>query len=157
MLSQMRFALLVFALGALVLAGCGSDDEGNGEAAPSAGGEPIEIVETDFALDPATVTLDEPGTYTFRAVNEGGVDHALEIEGHGIEEETEILGPGESGELTVEITEPGEYELYCPVGDHKDRGMEGSVTVGGAGGATTDGTTTGETTTEDSSDDDVGY
>jgi hypothetical protein len=25
--------------------------------------------------------------------------------------------------------EPGEYEFYCPVGNHKDEGMEGTLTV----------------------------
>jgi plastocyanin len=145
---------------ALVLAACGEEaDEGAGT------GETIEIVETDFALDPADVTVDGPGTYTFRAVNEGETTHALEIEGQGIEEETEEFGPDESAELTVELTEPGEYEMYCPVGNHREMGMVGTVTVGGGGGGTggtgtngdttTDGTTTDEETTTD--DDDSGY
>jgi plastocyanin len=154
----MRIALVV-ALAALafVLAACG-EDEGAGT------GEAIEIVETDFALDPADVTVDGPGTYTFRAVNEGETTHALEIEGHGIEEETEDFGPGESAELTVELTESGEYEMYCPVGNHREMGMVGTLTVGGGGaggtgtnGTTTNGTTTDETTTDETTTEDDGY
>jgi plastocyanin len=86
--------------------------------------------------------------------NEGGAVHALEVDGHGIEEETEEIGGGETAEITVELTEEDEYELYCPVGNHRDQGMEGKVVVGGggAGGAGTDETTTDETTTEDDGD-----
>jgi plastocyanin len=150
-------ALLVLAFG-VALAACGSNGDDDQAAQPSGDGDAqtIEITETEFALDPANVTVDGPGTYTFRAINEGETTHALEIEGQGIEEETEEFGPGESAELTVELTEPGEYEMYCPVGNHREQGMEGTLTVdGAAGGATTtDGTTTDETTTED---DDSGY
>ena len=126
---RLRWSL---ALAAAVVAGagCGGGDEGEETAAPAAG-DATSISLIEFALDPAAVTLDAPGTYTFRAVNDGNADHALEIEGNGIEEETETIGPGESAEVTVEITEPGEYELYCPVGDHKDLGMDGTLTVNG--------------------------
>jgi plastocyanin len=152
----MRLSLILVAALALVLAGCGADDGEEEQAGPTE--QTIEIVETDFALDPADVQLEGPGTYTFRAVNEGETAHALEIEGMGVEEETEEFGPGESAELTVELTEPGEYELYCPVDGHKELGMEGTLTVGGAaGGGGGGGTTTDETTTEDDGDDDGGY
>ncbi len=115
----------------LGLAACGGDDDDE-DAAPSAPVlETIPITETDFKLDPSSIKVDEAGVYTFRVVNEGDTTHALEVEGEGLEEETRDLAPGESAELTVEL-EAGKYELYCPVGDHADRGMTGSVTVGGA-------------------------
>src|SRR5918999_1659479 len=59
----------------------------------------IEVNETEFSLDPADITLDQPGTYVFRAVNVGNAVHSLEIEGQGFEEETMIVQPGERGEL----------------------------------------------------------
>ena len=43
--------------------------------------ETFSITESDFTLTPATVTIEAPGTYTFEATNDGGVDHSLEIEG----------------------------------------------------------------------------
>jgi uncharacterized cupredoxin-like copper-binding protein len=147
--------LAAAALAASVLGACGS---GGGEegAGGEAGGatKTIEIVESEFKLEPSTVTIEEPGTYTFHVVNEGGIVHALEIEGAGLEEETEDIDPGNSADLTVEITEPGEYELYCPVDGHRGQGMEGTLSLGGGTG----GTTTGEdTTTEDSDDGGYGY
>lgn len=135
----MLFALLAVAV--LGLAACGSEDEETGDSR-----ETIAVSETEFRLEPATVTLDEAGTYTFRAVNDGAIDHALEVEGEGVEEETDTIGPGESAELTVELT-AGTYELYCPIGNHREQGMDGSIEVaGGAGG----GATTGETETDES-------
>ncbi len=79
-------------------------------------------------MDPAEITLDRPGTYLFRASNSGEVEHALEIEGEGIEEETGDIQPGESTLLEMNL-DPGIYKLYCPVGDHEERGMVGTVTV----------------------------
>ena len=158
----MTRALLAFAAVLLLFAAsaCGSGDEDGG----GSGGQRIEIVGTEFQLEPSTVQLDEPGTYTFVLLNEGGTIHALEVEGHGVEEETGEIEAGETAELTVELPEAGEYELYCPVGNHKDEGMEGTIVVGGGGGGGS-GTTTDEgdeTTTEEddettTEDDDDGY
>jgi uncharacterized cupredoxin-like copper-binding protein len=97
--------------------------------------------------------VDQTGTVTFRVTNNGAIAHALEVDGQGIEEETETIDPGESAELTVDLTEEGSYELYCPIGDHRDQGMEGELIVGaGAGGAgtgTTDDEDDGATTEDD--------
>jgi plastocyanin len=132
--------LLVTAL----LAACG------GEEAPEGGagaGDALEIVLTDFAIE-SPAGSPEPGTYTARVVNEGGVVHALKVDGPTGETESARLQPGQSVELELDLSEAGEYELTCPVGDHRDRGMEASLAVGGAAGATT----TEDTTTEDDED-----
>ena len=97
----------------------------------------IRVKETEFALKPAEITLEKPGTYLFKAVNSGGTVHALEVEDQGIEEETEEIQPGQSAELKVKL-KAGTYELYCPVDGHKEEGMEGKIIVkegsGGSGG-----------------------
>ncbi len=122
------FACLLF-LG-LLLVGCNPAEETESEVQEVVE-EPIdtiEVQETEFSLDPSEITLDRPGTYVFRAVNVGDTVHALEIEGEGIEEETEEIAPGESTELEVNL-DPGTYKLYCPVGNHEELGMTGTVTV----------------------------
>lgn len=142
----MRGVLLV-SIALLGLAACGGDDEPADQAvAPAAGGEVVEVALTDFAIELSALALN-PGSYSFHVVNEGGAVHALEVEGPTGEVETEELEPGESADLAVTL-EDGEYELYCPVGDHRDRGMEETLTVGAGGGGGA--TTTDETTTEDS-------
>jgi plastocyanin len=143
----MRRLLLLAALALTLLPACGGEEETGDDAA--SGGGAVDVSLTDFAIEPAAITAD-PGSYTFRVTNDGAALHALEIEGPSGEVETTELAAGESAELNVDL-EDGEYEMYCPVGDHRDRGMEGTITVGGGGG----GTTTDETTTND--DDDSGY
>ncbi len=127
--------------------GCGASGGGDGGGgaedaqAPSGAKESvvktIRVKETEFRLKPAEITLEKPGTYVFKAVNSGGTVHALEVEGQGIEEETEVIQPAQSAELKVK-PEAGTYELYCPVDGHKEEGMEGKVIVkegsGGSGG-----------------------
>jgi uncharacterized cupredoxin-like copper-binding protein len=130
----MRLGLLIgLALAATVLTACGSDSNEAATTGAAGGGQTVAISETEFALDPSSVQVDTAGTVTFRVTNDGGADHALEVDGEGIEEETGTIRPGESAELTVELKE-GSYELYCPIGNHRDQGMEGTLTVG-AGGA----------------------
>jgi len=147
----MRLLPLAVVVTALALAGCG-DDNGT-SASSSSARSTIEVHLSEFQLDPSRVSVDTPGTYTFKAVNDGQSVHALEIEGHGVEEETEDIQPGESAEFTVDLREAGDYELYCPVDDHRAMGMDGSVDVGGTDAGA------GATTTGESGDsgDDGGY
>jgi plastocyanin len=132
----------VLLLGAL--SGCGG-----GAGNPSAGSQgsnaatgsviqTIEVKETEYKLSPDKINLNKPGTYVLKAENTGSTTHALEIEGKGVEEETEDLQAGQSAKLRVAL-KPGKYEIYCPVDGHKEQGMEGTVIVkessgGGSGG-----------------------
>jgi plastocyanin len=128
---------LIFLLFLGTLAGCGAGGGGNAPSGKDTVVKTIRIEETEFALKPAEITLDKPGTYVFKAVNSGDTVHALEVEGEGIEEVTEEIEPGQSAELKVKL-KAGTYELYCPVDGHKGKGMEGKLTVkegsGGSGG-----------------------
>jgi plastocyanin len=144
-----RLALLV-AFAAVLLPACGEEDTPDGASPNGAGtgGDVVEVALSEFALEPASFSL-EPGSYTFHVVNDGSVVHALEVEGPSGEVETEDLEPGASADLDVDLSEPGEYEIYCPVDGHRGEGMEGTITVGDGGMAPPD-----ETTTED---DDGGY
>ncbi len=148
----MRFKYAVVGCVCLLLlattVGCGGGGGNTGggkeeqeEASPSvASGEqtgaqtPLEIIqvnETEMSLDPSEITLQQPGAYVFRAVNVGSVVHSLRIEGNGIEEQqTRDIEPGESADLTVTLG-PGTYELDCPVDNHEELGMRGTVTVAG--------------------------
>ena len=135
-----RRSLLVVILAGTVLAGtgCGGDDEGSAATTlgpatsaatggAAATGTVINVDERDFTIELSTMEL-TPGTYTFVTTNNGQTTHALEIEGQGLEEETDNLAPGDSAEFTVTL-EAGEYELYCPVDGHKDMGMKLDITI----------------------------
>lgn len=128
----------------LLAAACGSGD--GDEAEPGRGGD--EIVLTDFALEPARIELEEPGPATFRVVNAGGTAHALAVEGEDVAEETALLQPGESAELTVDLG-AGEHDLFCPVGGHREQGMEGTLLVGTSAAGGTERTDTDTDADED--------
>jgi uncharacterized cupredoxin-like copper-binding protein len=87
----------------------------------------VDVSLTEFAIDMPTEL--PAGPTTFVVTNDGTIEHSLEIEGQGIEEELEPhLQPGESGTLEVDLA-PGTYEVYCPVGNHREQGMELELTV----------------------------
>jgi uncharacterized cupredoxin-like copper-binding protein len=152
------------AFAALTFAGCGGDDDTTTAAqggttttataagAAGAGGQTVEISETEYEIEPSDPRV-QPGTVSFEITNDGGADHNLEVEGPEGEQELEQdLAPGESGTLTVDLSQPGRYEMYCPVGNHRDLGMEGEITVGsgaagGAGGGSPGSDDEGGTTT----------
>jgi uncharacterized cupredoxin-like copper-binding protein len=136
---RVTMLLVAGALFAIPVVGCGDDDDdGETEAATEAtstaaggagGGETVNLSGTDYRFDPANPTV-KAGEVTFVLKNDGQTDHNIEVEGPSGEAELEQdLAPGESGELTVDLSAPGTYEFYCPVDDHKDLGMTGEVTV----------------------------
>lgn len=160
MLGRVRFPLLFLLLAALSLAACGEDDRegsftaetgtgttttgtettGTGTAttptttAPTgAPSETLRISEVEFELKPAEFKVAEPGVVEFVVRNAGGTVHALEVEGPTGEFETEEIQPGGRARLKADVSEAATYKLYCPVGDHEDRGMVGKLVVGGGG------------------------
>lgn len=141
-----RLIPALLAVCALAVAGCGDDDDsdggnggsaeqssgayGNGGGEDSAGGG----AQIKLGADPGgapkfdkTSLTAKPGTVTIAFDNPSEVPHAVEVEGNGVEEESETV-TGSSTELTVDLKK-GEYEFYCPVGNHEQQGMKGTLTV----------------------------
>jgi plastocyanin len=58
-------------------------------------------------------------------VNDSSVPHAVAIDGVDATSDTVTGG---TATLSTEL-EPGEYTYFCPVGNHRDAGMEGTLTV----------------------------
>jgi plastocyanin len=128
----------------LTFAACGGDDESSTTAASATGATSTEasttdssgsgaesggvaISETEFALDPSDPST-KAGSVTFDVTNDGSTVHDLEVEGNGVEESTDPIEAGGNAKLTVDL-EPGTYEIYCNIADHRDQGMEGTLTV----------------------------
>jgi plastocyanin len=147
----------LFAVGAsvalLALAGCGDDDDDSGDGGGGGGSNASESAKTEasgggegggggetlrISADPGgalkfdkskldaragtvTISMDNPSSAT--------APHAVEVEGNGVEEEGDVVEPGQ-GKSTVTVDlEPGEYVFYCPVGNHEQAGMKGTLTV----------------------------
>ena len=118
----------VIAAALIAGAGCGSDDE-EGPVEPASAPTTLRVTETDFAIEPAEGRVEAPGAVRVAVVNRGEAPHSLAIETPGGIVRTGTLAPGESGHVEADL-DAGTYTWFCPVGDHRARGMEGTVTVG---------------------------
>jgi plastocyanin len=146
MRSMRTLAALTAAAAALALSACGSDDKASTgssaadstptptetatPAAASGGGETIAL-----AADPGgalkfdkTELTAKAGKATIEFTNDAAVPHAVEIEGNGSEEAKTDTITKSSAKLEVDL-KAGKYEFYCPVGNHRAAGMEGTLTV----------------------------
>jgi plastocyanin len=142
----MRAVSLIALLCALAIpiAGCGDDDDssdggggGGGGASTQAedtgggGGEQTLKISADpggqLKFDKSSLTA-KAGKVTIVMDNPSDLPHAVEIEGDGVEVAGEVVMKGGVSKATADV-KAGEYEFYCPVGNHKDAGMEGTLTV----------------------------
>ena len=144
--SRAAAAAIGFALGGLVLAGCGRGAAPTTAAPPSAAapsapaaaassavaaseGTVVEVGMNEFNLILSQQTF-TAGTYTFKAPNQGQFPHTISITGPGVDNAT-AGGPAQSGEevsMTVDL-QAGTYKIWCPVRDHEARGMVTEITV----------------------------
>ncbi|MDQ5833974.1 MAG: plastocyanin/azurin family copper-binding protein [Actinomycetota bacterium] len=144
----MRLSLLVLISVCLLLAsGCGDDSNDDSGGGSSGGGGSAYGGKKDsggasaskqlkLTADPGgalkfdkTTLESKPGKVTVVLDNPSSVPHAIEVEGEGLEEEGKTVGKGGVSKVTVDL-KAGEYEYYCPVGNHQAAGMEGTLTVG---------------------------
>jgi plastocyanin len=135
----MRRTFIALALATAAFAGCGGDDDEEPASTPapaeeatqeSAGGETLEFsapADGSLKFDQGDVTA-KAGKVTVKFNNPSSVPHAVEIEGNGVEEETETVTDSEAPPITVDL-KPGTYEYYCPVAGHEAAGMKGTLTV----------------------------
>ncbi len=149
---------LLAALAVPLVAGCGGEEDKGGEKtggtseqeAKQPAGKPVATVtvsETEYKLRPSSPAVPKAGVVEFTARNDGKIDHSLEVEGPGGEAETKVLKAGQSAKVKVDLSKPGTYTMYCPVGNHRQLGMVGKVKVAGGGsggGAKGGGSTDGE-------------
>ena len=110
----------------VALAACEGAAEDSGAVA-----ERVEIEATSYSYSPATITV-PAGRIRFVIHNAADIVHGFEVEGQGMEEEIGKIQLGTSDSLTVTFEEPGTYEIYCPVEDHEQRGMIGTLEVDAA-------------------------
>jgi plastocyanin len=130
---------------ALAPAGCGSDDDTSSPTARTpttppattteSGEAAFTVTEREYSLTPADPELPSAGEFTISVRNAGATQHALEVEGPAGEVESGTIQPGKTTQLKVKLTKPGRYEWYCPIDDHKGKGMRGTIVVAGGSSA----------------------
>jgi uncharacterized cupredoxin-like copper-binding protein len=128
---------------ALLVAGCGGDDDKSSDT--SAATTDTATTETTASARKATTlkvaadargqlkfdksTLSAPaGKVTIVMDNPSDLPHAVAIEGNGVDVEGETVDKGGVSTAAADL-KAGRYEFYCPVGGHRDAGMESALTV----------------------------
>jgi hypothetical protein len=89
----------------------------------------VDVHETEFKLDPASIRFERFGYYGIRAINDGTVPHALAIAGHGLAKRTKESAPGKSETMLVLFSKAVRYVLTCPSDGHAQKGMTATVRV----------------------------
>jgi len=117
---------------ALLLSACGGGTGGSGTptgtAHPTAGANAVTVTETEFSIQLSETNF-TPGTHTFRVENQGSSRHNLNIQGPGMNTMTSpVINGGETTELTVTL-QPGTYQVWCSVDNHRAQGMDTTITV----------------------------
>ncbi|MFN8524806.1 MAG: cupredoxin domain-containing protein [Chloroflexota bacterium] len=91
-------------------------------------GAAIEMKFGNYAFEPATVTV-PAGAVNFNINNPDSRRHDIVIVVNGEELASEIIESGAAGAWSVTLSAPGTYEFFCSIGNHRERGMVGSITV----------------------------
>lgn len=126
------------------------EKEKSAEKAQQSDVQLVTVVLTEFLIEmPDSLPA---GETTFNIRNEGQLEHSFTLErqseepeagseeqpAEGYQEDVEKhsldaeLQPGEAAKLTVKLV-PGAYVIWCPVEDHRDRGMEFTFNVQATG------------------------
>ena len=103
-------------------------EKAEGATQGEGGGETVRAVEDEFSIKLDGGNTLEAGRYRFQVVNQGKIDHDLEVEGNGVEEKTALISPGDEAALEADL-EAGKYKFYCTVPGHEQSGMKVDVTV----------------------------
>jgi uncharacterized cupredoxin-like copper-binding protein len=113
--------LLFFGLTAAVRAEEPQGDQGEKTAGT------VEVRLTEYAVEmPHTLPA---GPTTFLVRNQGQKKHSFKILGPGIDQMLEALvSPQQTGSLQVTL-QPGEYTVFCPMGNHAAKGMTMKLVV----------------------------
>jgi plastocyanin len=130
---MLSFAVLALSLG---LAACGGgDDEGNGGGGGNAGGGGGGTT-LQLAADPGggltfdKTSLEAPaGSVTIDFTNDASIPHNVTVEGNGVEDEATETITQSTATLTLDDLQAGTYTYYCSVGNHRQAGMEGTLTI----------------------------
>ena len=122
---------IVLAAFAFGLAACGTAPNQTSQAA----GGTIEIHAFDLGFKPNAVTLEKPGRYTVKLVNDGAIAHDIAFpDGAKV-----VANSKETKTLDIDVPAAG-TTFICSIPGHAEAGMKGTITVtGGAPAATSHG------------------
>ena len=138
---------------ALLVAGCGSDNKSDSTSAqtpattetsttqgtvqnePTGGAAAEGASSLQLSADPSgALKFDKDkltakaGKVTLDMANPSSVPHAIGVKGNGVDKDGQVAQKGQDSKISVDL-KPGTYTFYCPVDQHEQAGMKGTLTV----------------------------
>ena len=138
---RMGAAAMVTALAFVAVACSGGGDApeaGSGDAAAAAGPVTVEVMLSDFAIEPSAIEVPAGTDLTFTVMNHGQSPHTFGVVVDGRTIETPSIDVDGTATLDVPALEAGTYDTLCTVPGHDQLGMVGTLI---AGADASDGTT----------------
>lgn len=121
-----RAPVLLAVSAALVLTGCGDDDDAGSAGPPAGDARTIEVTGDAFTYDPDEITA-EVGEELAISLTSVDIVHDITID----ELDFKVsANRGDTEEAGLRVDEAGEYTFYCSIPGHRSAGMEGTLTVG---------------------------
>lgn len=131
-------AVLALVMGFVAIVAAG--DDGGSAAGGGGPSDTVSVLATEFAFDPADVTIPAATEVPVTLDNAGAVVHNWTVLSEEIGSEAEfsedlVLAQvpdtegGASTEEAITIDEAGDYQVICTIPGHLDGGMAGTVTV----------------------------
>ena len=91
----------------------------------------MEMTTKDFTINPDRIVVSRGQNIDLTVTNEGSARHSLTVKLP--DAEVKFADPVDpNGKRTLSFKAPdraGEYEIYCPMGNHRERGMTATVVV----------------------------
>lgn len=92
----------------------------------------VEALLSEYTISLSALSV-RPGTVRFVMENAGARRHDLRIQGADFDQKSADLSPGARGVFEVVLIEPGVYEVFCDIGNHRDQGMVTTLVVSSEG------------------------
>lgn len=103
----------------------GINEEGvDGKVSPNV---EVNMIATEFAYDQKEVVARVGDLVSINLTNGGAMPHDVVIDELGVK--SEMLQPGGATTVQFRVDQPGTYEFYCSVGNHRAQGMVGKLIV----------------------------
>ncbi len=123
-------AVYLLGIGAITVTAAAISDGGGGSAAGSTETKTVEVMLSEFKVEPASIDVAPGQKVQLIVMNHGTMAHDLKVDGTT---GTKMLQPG-----TKEIVTVGPFDAstqaWCTVAGHKEAGMVMDINVAGAGG-----------------------
>lgn len=98
----------------------------SGTASSSASVVELTVTGSNYKFEPATLTVKKGDTVKITFKNSGGM-HDFVIDAFNVK--TKTIPSGQSETVQFVASKSGTFEYYCAVGNHKQMGMKGTLTV----------------------------